>query len=135
MFEGLGLGSRLAVMRLPKGYNWVRYAGALAYCICTPVGMAAGLGAIQSFNGNAATANLTTGVLDAFSAGILLYTGKSLRMISICADAYVTGLVELIAHEILFNTRMMNASAMKLTYVFGCMMLGSGLMALLGKWA
>jgi zinc transporter 1/2/3 len=135
MFEGLGLGSRLAVMRLPQGCNWVRYAGALVYCICTPVGMAAGLGAIQSFNGNAATSNLTTGILDAFSAGILLYTGESLLHPTCGIHADSPGLVELIAHEILFNTRMMNASAMKLTYVFGCMMLGSGLMALLGKWA
>lgn len=83
MFEGLGLGSRLAVMRLPKGYGWVRYAGALAYCICTPIGMAAGLGAIQTFNGNAARSNLTTGVLDAFSAGILLYTGESMSCLSL----------------------------------------------------
>lgn len=77
MFEGLGLGSRLAVLNLPKRYSWARYAAAALYCICTPVGMAAGLGAIQSFNGNGANANLATGVLDGFSSGILLYTGKS----------------------------------------------------------
>lgn len=79
MFEGLGLGSRLAVLRLPAGYGWIRYATAVLYCICTPIGMAAGLGAISSFNGNSAEASLATGVLDAFSAGILLYTGEFAR--------------------------------------------------------
>jgi zinc transporter 1/2/3 len=51
------------------------------------------------------------------------------------ASADATGLVELIAHEILFNPRLMNAGVGKLAYIFICMMLGSGLMALLGKWA
>jgi zinc transporter 1/2/3 len=76
MFEGLGLGSRLAVLRLPPQHAWIRYAAAVLYSVCTPIGMAAGLGAISSFNGNSAQANLATGVLDAFSAGILLYTGE-----------------------------------------------------------
>jgi zinc transporter 1/2/3 len=39
------------------------------------------------------------------------------------------------AHEILLNPRMMRAKSGKLAYVFGCMLLGSGLMALLGRWA
>lgn len=119
MFEGLGLGSRLALLQLPKGYAWTRYAAAALYCICTPIGMAAGLGAINSVNTNAATASAVTGVLDAISSGILMYTG----------------LVELIAHEILFNPRFMRASAPRITYCLGCMVLGSGIMALLGRWA
>jgi hypothetical protein len=44
-FEGLGLGSRLAFLKLPAHLNWVPFAGALLYSICTPVGIAAGLGA------------------------------------------------------------------------------------------
>ena len=119
MFEGLGLGSRLALLNLPKGYAWTRYAAAFLYCICTPIGMAAGLGAINSVNTNAATASAVTGILDATSAGILLYTG----------------LVELIAHEIIFNPRFMKASVGRMTYCIGCMVLGSGIMALLGRWA
>ena len=76
MFEGLGLGSRLALLQLPKGYTWARYAAACLYCICTPIGMAAGLGAINSVNTNAATASAVTGILDAISSGILMYTGE-----------------------------------------------------------
>ncbi len=42
---------------------------------CRPLGIAIGLGVRNSYNGNGATANAVSGILDAFSAGILLYTG------------------------------------------------------------
>ncbi|WVQ69139.1 uncharacterized protein L199_007354 [Kwoniella botswanensis] len=119
MFEGLGLGSRLASLNLPKNLGYTRWVAAAFYSICTPIGVAIGIGARHSYNGNGATANIVSGVLDATSAGILLYTG----------------LVELMAHEILLNPRMMKARDLKLAYVFTCMLLGSGLMALLGRWA
>ncbi|WWD22091.1 hypothetical protein CI109_106580 [Kwoniella shandongensis] len=119
MFEGLGLGSRLSGLILPKKLNWARYAAAIFYAICTPIGVAIGLGVRESYNGNGATANIVSGVLDAISAGILLYTG----------------LVELMAHEILLNPRAMKSKDGKLAYIFCCMLLGSGLMALLGRWA
>ncbi|OWZ45402.1 hypothetical protein LQV05_003804 [Cryptococcus neoformans] len=119
MFEGLGLGSRLSVLVLPEKLWWTRYAAAIFYSLCTPVGVAIGLGVRSTYNGNSAKANIISGVLDATSAGILLYTG----------------LVELLAHEVLLNPRMMKSSNYKLAYVFCCMLLGSGLMALLGRWA
>lgn len=119
MFEGLGLGSRLSQLQLPHKFKYAPYIAAVVYSICTPLGIAIGLGIRESYNGNGATANAVSGVLDAFSAGILLYTG----------------LVELLGHEILLNPRMMKAGNGKLAYVFCCMMLGSGLMALLGRWA
>ena len=119
MFEGLGLGSRLSALNLPKHLWWTRWLAALVYGVCTPIGIAGGLGARASYNGNGVAANIVSGVLDATSAGILLYTG----------------LVELLAHEILLNPRMMKSGSGKLTYIFGCMLLGSGLMALLGRWA
>ena len=119
MFEGLGLGSRLSALPLPPHLWWTRYVAALAYSICTPIGIAAGLGARSSYNGNGAAANIVSGVLDAISAGILLYTG----------------LVELLAHEILLNPRMMKSKTSYLTYIFVCILVGSALMALLGRWA
>ncbi|KIY69507.1 ZIP-like iron-zinc transporter [Cylindrobasidium torrendii FP15055 ss-10] len=118
-FEGLGIGSRLAFLNLPPGYNWVAIAGAGLYGITTPVGIAAGLGVRTTYNPGSTTASIVSGVLDAISAGILLYTG----------------LVELLAHEFLFSKEMMKASNGQLCYAIGCMMLGCGLMALLGKWA
>lgn len=77
MFEGLGLGSRLSALNLPGKWNYARYVAAIFYAICTPVGVAIGLGVRESYNGNGAKASIISGVLDATSAGILLYTGMS----------------------------------------------------------
>lgn len=38
MFEGLGVGSRLAYMELPRKYTYVPIVGALLYGITTPIG-------------------------------------------------------------------------------------------------
>ncbi|KIK63353.1 hypothetical protein GYMLUDRAFT_72072 [Collybiopsis luxurians FD-317 M1] len=118
-FEGLGIGSRLAYMNLPQRYNFVPIIGAVVYGFTTPVGIAIGLGLRTTYNPNSPTALIVSGVLDSLSAGILIYTG----------------LVELLAHEFLFNKEMMESSNARLTYALGAMLLGCGLMALLGKWA
>ncbi|TBU46783.1 ZIP-like iron-zinc transporter [Dichomitus squalens] len=118
-FEGLGVGSRLAFMRLPAKYDYVPVVGGLLYGITTPIGIAVGLGVRTTYNPNSNTANIVSGILDSFSSGILLYTG----------------LVELIAHEFLFNADMLHASNGKLAYALGCMIAGAGIMALLGRWA
>ncbi|CAL1715470.1 unnamed protein product [Somion occarium] len=115
-FEGLGIGSRLACMELPQKYNYVPILGALIYGVTTPI---AGLGVRSTYNPGSTTASIVSGVLDSFSAGILIYTG----------------LVELLAHEFLFNKEMINGSNAKLAYAIGCMLLGCGIMALLGRWA
>ncbi|KAI8985726.1 ZIP zinc/iron transport family [Trametes punicea] len=119
MFEGLGVGSRLAYMQLPTKYNWIPILGALLYGTTTPIGIAVGLGVRQTYNPDSTTASIVSGILDAFSSGILLYTG----------------LVELMAHEFLFNADMLNGSNAKLAYALGCMVFGAGIMALLGRWA
>ncbi|KAI0630673.1 ZIP zinc/iron transport family [Trametes polyzona] len=119
MFEGLGVGSRLAYLRLPPKYNYVAILGAILFGITTPIGIAVGLGVRTTYNPESTTASIVSGILDAFSSGILLYTG----------------LVELMAHEFLFNRDMLHASNGKLAYALGCMVLGAGIMALLGRWA
>ncbi|KAJ7576897.1 ZIP-like iron-zinc transporter [Mycena floridula] len=119
-FEGLGLGSRLAYMNLPARYNkTIPIIGALLYGLTTPIGIAIGLGVRTTYNPNTAIASMVSGTLDSLSSGILIYTG----------------LVELLAHEFLFNTEMMGASNFRLCYALGSMFLGCGVMALLGKWA
>ncbi|KAJ7653132.1 ZIP-like iron-zinc transporter [Mycena polygramma] len=118
-FEGLGLGSRLAFIRLPPRLNYVPVLAAMVYGLSTPVGIAVGLAVRSSYNPGSATASIVSGVLDSLSAGILIYTG----------------LVELLAHEFLFNKAMINSSNGKLAYALGTMLLGCGVMALLGKWA
>lgn len=74
-FEGLGVGSRLAFLRLPPKYNYVAVVGALLFGITTPLGIAVGLGVRETYNPDSTTANIVSGILDAFSSGILLYTG------------------------------------------------------------
>jgi zinc transporter 1/2/3 len=118
-FEGLGIGSRLAYMQLPDKYQYVPYLAAMIFGITTPIGIAIGLGVRTSYNPGTATASIVSGTLDSLSSGILIYTG----------------LVELLAHEFLFNKEMMDGSNKKLAYALTCMLLGCGLMALLGKWA
>ncbi|KIK54374.1 hypothetical protein GYMLUDRAFT_63179 [Collybiopsis luxurians FD-317 M1] len=120
-FEGLGIGSRLAYMQahLPSAYRNIAIWGALLFGITTPVGIAAGLGVRSTYNPDSATASIVSGVMDALSAGILIYTG----------------LVELLAHEFLFSKEMQSSSNARLARCVGTMLLGCGLMALLGKWA
>jgi solute carrier family 39 (zinc transporter), member 1/2/3 len=86
MFEGLALGSRLAILPFAKGSRLPWFL-ALAYAAVTPLGMAIGLGVRTTYDSASQTALLVSGILDAISSGILLYTG----------------LVELLAHEFLFS--------------------------------
>lgn len=118
-FEGLGVGSRLAVLDLPKRYNWLIILGGVLYGITTPIGIAAGLGIKTTYNPDSTKASIVSGVMDSLSSGILLYTG----------------LVELLAHEFLFNKEMNRASNGRLAYALTCMIAGCGIMALLGRWA
>ncbi|TFL02510.1 Zinc/iron permease [Pterulicium gracile] len=118
-FEGMGLGARLAHLRLPKSYRAIPLAAALVYALATPIGIAAGLGVRSTYNSGSTTSSIVMGVMDCFSAGILLYTG----------------LVELLAHEFLFNKEMLHASNGRLAYAITCMCLGCAMMSLLGKWA
>ena len=101
MFEGLGLGSRLAFLNLEDRYAYLPWAGALLYSLCTPVGMAIGLGLREGIvrlfslplprlsasrasltvlttpraqSMSSGSASVASGVLDAISSGILLYT-------------------------------------------------------------
>ena len=85
-FEGLGLGSRLAILPFKTGSIWPWILG-IIYGLVTPIGMAIGLGLRTTYDSASQTALIVSGILDAISSGILLYTG----------------LVELLAHEFLFS--------------------------------
>lgn len=119
MFEGLGLGTRLAFLQLPKSWSWVPYAGALSYSIVTPLGMAIGLGCRAGLSMSSGAASVAAGVLDSVSGGILIYTAT----------------VELIAHEFIFNDFYRRCSWARLWFSIVSFALGAGIMALLGKWA
>ncbi|ROV89950.1 hypothetical protein VMCG_10103 [Cytospora schulzeri] len=118
-FEGLGLGSRLAIAQWPRGKEWLPYVLGFAYAVSTPIAIGIGLGVRQTLQPGSLKTMTVNGVFDSVSAGILIYTG----------------LVELMAHEFMFNTEMRKSSIGMTLLAFGCMCLGAGLMALLGKWA
>ncbi|TIB69511.1 hypothetical protein E3Q24_03312 [Wallemia mellicola] len=117
MFEGLGLGARLA--ELPLKQWWIPYTGAACYFLITPVFIAIGLGVRETYNDESTAALIVSGVLNSLSGGILLYTG----------------LVELLAHDFIFSSHMKNASDIYVLYASFCVLLGAGLMSLLGYWA
>ncbi|TEY35442.1 hypothetical protein BOTCAL_0593g00070 [Botryotinia calthae] len=118
-FEGLGLGARLATAHWPKKKGWMPWALGAAYGFTTPIAIAIGLGVRTTFAPGSQKTMIINGVFDSISAGILIYTG----------------LVELMAHEFMFNQEMRKSSMKMMLFAFGCMVAGAGLMALLGKWA
>ncbi|EXJ86424.1 hypothetical protein A1O3_03375 [Capronia epimyces CBS 606.96] len=116
-FEGLGIGARMSTIPFRSG-SWLPWILCAAYGLTTPIAIAIGLGVRTTYNPNSFTANVVSGVLDAMSAGILLYTG----------------LVELLARDFLFNP-MRTKDNKRLAFMIFNVILGAGLMALLGKWA
>lgn len=118
-FEGLGLGSRLAVTPWSESRRWTPYLLALGYGLSTPIAIAIGLGVRKVYPPGSQTTLIVNGIFDSVSAGILIYTG----------------LVELIAHEFIFSSTMRKAKAWTVEAAFLTMCLGALLMALLGKWA
>lgn len=118
-FEGLGLGSILAVTPWPKAKGWTPYVLGIAYSFATPISIAVGLGLRNTYPPGSQTTLIVNGVFDSISAGILIYTG----------------LVELIAREFMFSKSMREANLIVVLSAFGTMSLGAGLMAMLGKWA
>ena len=116
LFEGLGLGSRLAISPWPEDKKWLPYLLGTIFALSTPIGIAAGIAARPN---NATTQKLINGIFDSISSGILMYTG----------------LVELLAHEFMFNPLMRRASLKIQLFAFACVLLGMAVMAILAKWA
>lgn len=120
LFEGLGLGTRVACVNWPKSKRWTPWLLCLGYTISTPIAIAIGIGIRNSYPPGSRRALITNGVFDSISAGILIYTG--------C--------VELMAHEFLFSDEFKGKGGFKkMIYAYLVMCVGAGLMALLGRWA
>lgn len=122
MFEGLGLGTRIATVdwRRTKANTWTPWLLCFGFAITTPIAIAIGLGIRNSYPPNSRKALITNGVFDSISSGILIYTG----------------LIELMAHEFLFGEEFKGPDGFKkMLYAYIMMILGAGVMALLGRWA
>lgn len=110
MFEGLGLGARLATMPWPASKRWTPYIMAQSYGLSTPIAIAIGLGVRNTYSSEGAITLVVNGIFDSVSAGILLYTG----------------LVELMAHEFLFSHSLRDANTSTVFLAFAWMVLGAG---------
>ena len=116
MFEGLGLGTRIATATWPKDKRYTPWLMSLGYTLCTPIAIAIGLGVRHSYPPESRRALITNGVFDSISAGILIYTG----------------VVELMAHEFLYSNEFKgDAGFKKMLQAYFVMCWGAGLMALL----
>ncbi|KAL4889994.1 Zinc/iron permease [Aspergillus ambiguus] len=116
-FEGLGIGARMSALHFGQR-GWLPWVLCLAYGLTTPISIAIGLGVRTSYNPESKAAMIVQGVLDAVSAGILIYSG----------------LVELLARDFLFDPDRTKRRS-HLIVMVGYTLLGAGIMALIGKWA
>ena len=117
MFEGLGLGSRIATLPFRRR-DWRPWVMSLAYATTTPIGIAIGLGVRTSYDPNSQRALISAGVFDAVSAGLLIYTS----------------MVELLAHDFIHGE--MRTAPLKMVFIaLTSLIIGCALMSLLGRWA
>ncbi|OXH28381.1 solute carrier family 39 (zinc transporter), member 1/2/3 [Cryptococcus neoformans] len=119
LFEGLGLGARIAMLIWPAGISSAikKWSMCLAYALATPVGIVIGIGVHESVNMNGRAIVLSTGILDSISAGILLYCG----------------LCQLLYREWVVG-EMRDASTSKIIVTLVSLFLGLFAMSFIGKW-
>lgn len=115
-FEGLGLGTRIAELNTSLFSKIFLYG--LMYPLTTPLGVAIGIAVRNVYNANAKSLILTQGIMDALSAGLLIY------------NAYV----ELISVEMNHNASFRALPFWRKCVAFGSMWVGAALMAIVGIW-
>ncbi|KAM0278201.1 hypothetical protein ACHAQH_005316 [Verticillium albo-atrum] len=115
-FQGLDLGSRLAVAQWPARRRWWPYLLAVVFGVSSPLAVAIGLVAKPE---SPEIQLIMTGVFGAISGGILLYTG----------------MVELLGREFLLHSDMSREPLSVKLFAFGCVGVGVAAMAVLAIWA
>ncbi|KAK7306877.1 hypothetical protein VNO77_44837 [Canavalia gladiata] len=113
-FEGMGLGSTITQAKFKKVSATIM---GLFFALTTPVGIGIGIGITNVYDESSPTALIVEGVFNAASAGILIYMA----------------LVDLLAADFM-NPRIQKSGGLRL----GCniaLLMGSGCMSLLAKWA
>lgn len=118
-FEGLGIGARLSAIPWPKERGeYQKYLLCLVYGLVTPISIAIGIGIRTTYVAGGFAASIVSGVLDSLSAGILIYTA----------------MVEFIARDFVFN-KQIKYKLPEFFFSLICLAFGTGIMALIGKWA
>ncbi|RPB23756.1 Zip-domain-containing protein [Terfezia boudieri ATCC MYA-4762] len=118
MFEGLALGTRIALLPTACASLTVRLLLALAFAVITPIGMAIGVGVLNKFNGNDKHTLVAIATLNALSAGILVWVGA----VEMWAADWLNGYLKV-------------AGPAKTAIALVSLISGMVLMGLLGKWA
>ncbi|KAI9375188.1 Zinc/iron permease [Aspergillus egyptiacus] len=117
-FEGLALGARIAL--LPGRIFPSKAIMGGIFAIITPIGMAIGIGVLNTFNGQDRSTLIALGTLDALSAGILVWVG----LVDMWARDWVIDGGDMV------NAPMGHVAAGGLSLIAGMV-----LMSVLGKWA
>ncbi|TPX72870.1 hypothetical protein SpCBS45565_g00066 [Spizellomyces sp. 'palustris'] len=114
-FEGLALS--IVVMDADLKKKLIAIGMVLFYSLTTPVGIIIGIALNHTYHENATQALISTGVLDALSAGILLYDG----LVNIVVPHFQAQTLRTASKETLFH--------------FFFLWLGALAMAIIGRWA
>ncbi|KAB8472950.1 hypothetical protein FH972_025315 [Carpinus fangiana] len=113
-FEGMGLGGCVSQAKFKVRATAIMV---LFFSLTTPIGIAIGTGISNIYNENSPTALIVEGILNAASAGILIYMA----------------LVDLVAAD--FMNPKMQANLRLLIGANVSLLVGAGCMSLLAKWA
>lgn len=118
MFEGLGLGSRIAAVPYPKG-SWKPWALVVAFGTTAPFGQALGLAVGNAFDPESVLGLILIGTFNAISSGLLLYAA----------------LVDLLAEDFLSEEAQhtLTGSLKKKAFVY--VLLGAAGMSIVGAFA
>lgn len=118
MFEGLGLGSRIAAVPYPK--NSVRpWLLVVAFGTTAPIGQAIGLFVRDSYDPESASGLITVGIFNAISSGLLIYAA----------------LVDLLAEDFLSEEAQKVLTKSLRIQAFSWVMLGAAAMSVVGAFA
>ncbi|KAJ4914466.1 Zinc transporter 5 [Raphanus sativus] len=113
-FEGLGLGGCIAQGK----FNCMSITiMSIFFSVTTPIGIAVGMGIASSYNESSQTALIVQGVLNAASAGILIYMS----------------LVDFLAADFMHPKMQSNTGLRIMAHI--SLLIGAGIMSLLAKWA
>ncbi|KFK44912.1 hypothetical protein AALP_AA1G318900 [Arabis alpina] len=114
MFEGMGLGGCI----LQAEYGWVKKAVmAFFFAVTTPFGIALGMALSKTYKENSPDSLITVGLLNASSAGLLIYMA----------------LVDLLASDFMGQKMQRSIKLQMKSYV--AVLLGAGGMSVMAKWA
>ncbi|KAJ2666745.1 hypothetical protein IW148_000735 [Coemansia sp. RSA 1199] len=117
-FEGMALGTRVAALTFHRRPFLICMLNASIFALTTPLGQVIGIAVRESFAPRAPSSLLAMGVLDAVSAGILLYSAVANLLVE-----------EFSAFEFHQATRKMRIAC------FAAMYTGCAAMSVIGKWA